>query len=325
MPLESWIPRTRTRVKSRWHELRRRREQAVNLFDHHIFGIEQPQDPDQFVGHYTNVAGLEGIAGSKALRLGRLAAMNDPREYRQRRFSVMGAGLDRQELESISASLNAARANTRVASFTRDSIDGEPTTLSRTDARAYARQSTWSHYGDRHRGACIIFEKAHLMTSLRSTFGPNAVGDKITYVAGVESGFDTTVDPAELQRLGRGEYVQEHERTNVQLSLFTKNHDWEIEREWRIVVRGHDQSNEAFVPLTSSVWPVAGVVLGEDFSTSDLAIARLFAETFRITSSVVSTRLYRGVLDLVPVCTSEAVWRFYTDEELKTLGHTNIR
>lgn len=83
----------------------------------------------------------------------------------------------------------------------------------------------WAHYADNHRGLCLgflIFEEA--------------VTEKVTYVA-------------EAPRVNFSELFDDESNENEYKWIFSKHHDWEREKEWRVVV-----------PQGNQLWPIPGEI-----------------------------------------------------------------
>jgi hypothetical protein len=304
---------------------RRKLHVPDNLFEHEFFGASAPADPDRWVFHYTSLASAQLIASNGTLRFGRMRTMNDPREYKAvEPFTVTagpGHGLTTQEVRHAIEALVATRLEMAVASFTADAASGNDATATRAAARGYARPSMWAHYADRHRGVCLVLERDALERQVRSLYGSECVAGRVEYVAGIDPmDWSSYLSLDDVATRGEAQAVEDHVRGNLQGLVFTKNSDWEAEREWRCCIVREPSGNPIFVPLTSTI--VTGVVVGLDFAESDLSHLRNFANRFDIASTVARTYIHQlNMLDVLPIDTSTSRWRYYTQPELRGLGY----
>jgi hypothetical protein len=298
----------------------------TNFLEHDIFGFDAPADPARWVFHYTSLKSALAIASSKELWLGSMAAMNDPREYKVAEPVTMqivgpgGAVVPVDERLAIDT-LVARRLDMRVASFTADAASGAPKTAMRAAGRGYARPSLWAHYGDRHQGVCIVFDRAALVSQLNATLGTNALHDLVTYVDGIDpNDWSGILLLDDVPRLGVDAAVDRHIRQHADRLVFTKNEDWRAEREWRCCALGQSVGTTTAIPLPGGV--VSGLVLGLDFDESNLAQAQHFSATFRVDQAVARTYVHQlNMIDVLPIDSTSATWRYYTNSELKSLGY----
>jgi len=83
----------------------------------------------------------------------------------------------------------------------------------------------WAHYADNHKGLCLGF-----------LLSKEVVAEKVTYVA-------------EAPKVNFSELFDDESTENEYKWIFSKHHDWENEREWRIVV-----------PQGNMLWPIPGEI-----------------------------------------------------------------
>ena len=83
----------------------------------------------------------------------------------------------------------------------------------------------WAHYADNHRGLCLGF-----------LIFKEFVAEKVSYVA-------------EAPRVNFSELFDDETSKNEYKWIFSKHHDWENEKEWRIVV-----------PQGNQLWPIPGEI-----------------------------------------------------------------
>lgn len=296
-----------------------------NLMAHALFGFDAPDDPDALVFHYTSLATAELIAAGSTLMLNRMGHTNDPREFKHAEFAWLQTGVDRlpkAEAEAANQRLNELRLATCVACFSRDSADGECRSMTRADARGYARPTMWAHYGDRHRGVCLVIDRAALAAEARRVFGTNAIDAEVSYVdLSKPDPFSRCINLDDVKRRGIEVAIKDHFDTYQGQLLFEKNHDWSGEREWRLSVLDMPGTSPLFLSLPAGI--VKAIVVGVDFSEPDLSRLELIATQLAVDSADVA-RIYQHqfmVLDVLPVDTTAGSWRYYERPELQSLGY----
>jgi hypothetical protein len=295
------------------------------LFDHEVFGADAPVDPNRWVFHYTKLGNARVIASTQSFRLGAMATMNDPREYQAAEPVTMrtspSRGLTRDEVDAAIRAFVGRRLEMRVASFTADAALGSPQSVARAAGRGYTRPSLWAHYADRHRGVCLVLDRAEFTRLLDATFADHFVNGEVDYVDGVDpDDWSGILDLDDVARRGIDTAVGDHLRTHLIRLAFTKNADWSPEREWRCCVLDQPAGGHVEVGLLPGV--VTGVVLGLDFPETDLDDMREIADRFAIRPNVARTYVHQlNMIDVLPVDTTGASWRYYSRSELQTLGY----
>lgn len=83
----------------------------------------------------------------------------------------------------------------------------------------------WAHYADNQRGLCLGF-----------LISEEVVAEKVSYVA-------------EAPRVNFSELFDDESTKNEYKWIFSKHHDWENEKEWRIIV-----------PQGNQLWPIPGEI-----------------------------------------------------------------
>ena len=83
----------------------------------------------------------------------------------------------------------------------------------------------WAHYADNHRGLCLGF-----------LISDEVEAWKVSYVA-------------EAPRVNFSELFDDESTENEYKWIFSKHHDWENEKEWRVVV-----------PQGNQLWPIPGEI-----------------------------------------------------------------
>lgn len=129
------------------------------------------RDADKFVYHYTSAeTARDFILKSWKLRLNTLEATNDPRESKAWEFDFWTSGkhdLGSYDMQQVSAWFsNVLKSRARLACFV---CDKTPLTGDHTQdilLRGLARARMWAQYADKHRGVCLVFDKARLIEAV---------------------------------------------------------------------------------------------------------------------------------------------------------------
>lgn len=208
----------------------------------------------------------------------------------------------------------------RVGAFTRDDAAGDDFSLARTDSRGYARPMMWTHYADKHSGICFVLDRHQLENVLRGKFGSDVLVGDVTYGdLAAPDAWTPMLDASEVHARGETVAAELYFETNRRDLLFVKNHDWSVEREWRIAI---DNQASGIVDVAIGGDVVVGLVVGLDVSDSDIADVQDVAGAFGIADHVARAYLHQvNVIDVLPVNTSITPWRYYTAPELTRLGY----
>jgi hypothetical protein len=286
---------------------------------HPIFGRCLPAgDPEALLFRYSSLEQGAAVALRKSLLLSPLWAMNDPNEAAfQQVHPITGSDhpdvsprhIERDEWLPIRKDLNQRRRNTRIASFTQDAFEGGDTSAARADSRGYARQTMWSHYAELGQGICLVFDRSKLMDAAVATWGRGAfVGDEVRYYPGFNWEF------AEMSMIDFDNLdFDRHYGTKVVRSMFSKNADWAVEREFRLLIPD--------TPTITSTLPIAdavvGMALGPKFPLFKMPTAIAVAEAFGILDNTAHAFLDSGVIMLAPwKPLGGGAFGLYDDEEL---------
>lgn len=231
---------------------------------------------DRYVYHYTkSTTARDFILKDQSLRLGRFALTNDPKEAKDWEFSALThQNRDLSSLGNPELSLwfsAALKQNARLACFSLDAptLTGEH--VQDILKRGFSRPRMWDQYGDKHRGVCLVFDRAKLLDAVSARFAAlpwiaSAVHYNDQGMLRAPHLHEYMVDVDALETLGRVRYVTEHLQTHHKPLFFEKLSDWRDEREWRIVVFA-DADSDLFAPIDDAL---IGVIHGTEI---DPAIA----------------------------------------------------
>jgi hypothetical protein len=148
-----------------------------------------PLPPDaSYLYHYTTAdTALNYILKNGTLMLNSFSQVNDPRESKEwdiSPFVRVGHKLSLKEYDAISREVSdKLKANAKLVCFSRDKDEAigkwQPEALL---DRGFAKPSMWHHYGGKHSGLCLMFDK----NKLNEAFGKQLdksylVSGKVTY------------------------------------------------------------------------------------------------------------------------------------------------
>ncbi len=186
------------------------------------------QSPNH-ICHYTTAEALLSILGASSLRLGPFRTANDPYEFELWVPSaIMGNG-PREQADATLSGLFALQSRINRVAF---AMDDSPAPLNHNGLdvshRGFGSLPMWAHYGDRFRGACLVFDRTKFVNVVIEQLQP--ASDAIFHRE-----ISYCEDPLYLPTIGIGEdpaaYLQKHEAD----VLFRKRTQWKYESEFRVV------------------------------------------------------------------------------------------
>jgi hypothetical protein len=232
-------------------------------------------EPGDWVAHYSTAeAVFEYILPSGELRMSPYRIMRDPFENKRLLITAGWRGHSRDDaavdaVNRVVASINRFRDDVRVLSLTRDAtVSQGPIGIF---GCCWARPRMWEQYGDKHRGACLIFRRRALESALRADLhrlGLHYLG-KVAYTPAGFAGsrarsiIDDRIFNDDTRRIATGHFIEEHKRD----LFFLKTDDWATEFEYRAVLL-KPEDEYAYVSYGDAL---AAVVVGERFPAWQLA------------------------------------------------------
>jgi len=226
------------------------------------------RQPTSDLYHYTSADGaLFGILQSGNMRLSPFEFTNDLWESRPL-YPTLTSHFDDQ---SISPDHSFAlwkeidrniRLHSKVACLTRD-WDLPDHMLNRDALRGWAHLSLWAHYGARHAGVCLRFDKTELIRAFEQSGEPGAhlFHGAVTYVGAAGGAGSDEIDIGQVKEFGVDAVAAAYAVSNKDSIFLRKHSDWSNEYEYRFVLM--DQS---VLPATFSIRnALTGVFLGDAF------------------------------------------------------------
>lgn len=228
------------------------------------------RDSERYVYHYTDSdKALQHILKDRTLLLNSFLRTNDPKESKEWKmipFTVQpNPGND--FIESTLHKEVAARlkSSAYLSCFCSDLPDLTGDHTQDILKRGLARPRMWAQYADKHRGFCLVFDKALLIKKVAEQL-PNSeiIHGRVSYL---DRSWINRLDPHAfrveydyLVQVGLEKYCQLHMKHYAKELYFDKLGDWRDEHEWRIVVL--DSHNAP--PLIRFEEALIGVVHGDN-------------------------------------------------------------
>jgi hypothetical protein len=221
--------------------------------------------------HYTGAdVAIYNILNQGALRLSPYEFTNDPEENRPRSPTLSGEFAAADEPHSI---WNEAdwwlRRYVKVACFTQDFEIHPPEYATDRDAlRGWGHPALWAHYGARHGGVCLRFDRTKIIEQFVSQMEPRGqcFHGPVDYPGQRFAAPPGNIDIEQAREFGVDAVTFFYiDRYHKEL-FFTKHPDWANEMEYRLVL------NEAsLMPSYLDISDcLTGIVLGSGFPGSML-------------------------------------------------------
>jgi hypothetical protein len=220
--------------------------------------------PYGLVAHYTEAPiAFEKILPGK-LRLSPYRLMRDPAENKDIEPSICySSDASRDEVYAL---LKEARDGMRVLSLTHDVEDRGGSY--RTFDCCWSRPRMWEQYGDKHHGACLLFDQ----TRLERAICDERSDEHMRYFCNVTYERDASVQVFR-RKLNAEEILKDEDRerairdyldANHDAFFFLKSNDFETEEEYRAVLTAGDDDYDDYTYIDYGD-ALQGVVLGERF------------------------------------------------------------
>lgn len=227
---------------------------------------------ETYVYHYTkHTTALDYILNQGTLQLNPFSGVNDPRENKAWRFALELSDWQGREIEEWDrasdkiSSIIKGKAKLACFSMDRQTAVGKCQPDGLPD-RGFARPSMWHHYGEEHKGVCLIFDRKKLDVALRSQINEKMFSAEVQYS---DDGVirDLRHHPFTFSLVDISSSEEYFSRLNRHVSewlpelFFRKLQDWQNEEEYRWVY--FDEDNKP--PLLNFQDALEGIILGENF------------------------------------------------------------
>ena len=225
-------------------------------------GLVEPL-PGNRLYHYTSLrTAMKYILPNLTLRLGPIMKTNDPRENKSFRFGHISRfgtkSITVNEMHELDRSYcNIIRKDCKVLCFCDDYKRNFGHNLS----------NMWAHYGDKHKGVCLIINKAafiqenkhlynfELLRKVRYTsFNPQKLAPRNLYV-----------DHTQIEKIGLDNYLKKFRLRHLRYLFFTKKIEWQTECEIRLLHISEKPRVDEFCSIKESL---REIYLSVDFHPS---------------------------------------------------------
>lgn len=232
--------------------------------------------PDGLLAHYTKAAtAFEHILPGRKLRMSRYGDMRDPAENKDLLLGLSFWGERSDEevggaFDAVLSTVKEIRDSMCVLSLCQDAPNADD-----TFGCCWARPRMWEHYGDVHRGACLVFDAGRLRNAIHDQIPGQlhinelplfmgAVRYTPVGIAGSAAGIadEDLFDNTKLRAA-----VARHIDAHYQDFYLLKTDDWATEHEYRIVLRS-DTDGYRFVDYRDAL---VAVIVGERFPDWQIA------------------------------------------------------
>lgn len=227
------------------------------------------RDSDRYVYHYTDAhKALQFILKDRTLLLNGFSNTNDPKESKEWNmipFTMQqNPGSDFVESKLHKEVASRLKASAYLSCFCSDlpNLTGDHT--EDILKRGLARPRMWAQYADKHRGFCLVFDKAVLLQKIQEQVPRSSIfHGRVSYI---DRSWINRLDPHafrveydQLVQIGLEKYCLLHMKRYAKELYFDKLSDWRDEHEWRIVVLSPNRSP----PLIRFEEALVGVIHGD--------------------------------------------------------------
>jgi hypothetical protein len=255
--------------------------------------VEDVKNSDDALFHYTKTSiAIEHILPRQELKLSLPKETNDPRENKEKIFSLSCKGLPENSTDRISKQAyqiinKILLSESKMLCFCSNKKptlilnDGNTIADELNCSDGYNKSRMWSQYGENHRGICLVFSKEKLEKELETKRHRQILDYKCGYVQYFEEGRM----PLKITKIDGNKFIKENEdylrRRVIENSdefFYRKHIDYRDEAEYRIVVFDPD-GNLKHLNINSSI---RGVIAGDATPKVYFRLINELSEQFKI-------------------------------------------
>jgi hypothetical protein len=216
--------------------------------------------PGNTIYHYCKLStAIEMILPKRELLLNSILKTNDPREYQDFVFSsiyypdLMGNLNERNKIVN-----KILRDDCKVICFSLD--------YKHYWGNSYSKM--WAHYGDNHKGICLEIDKSEFIEENQDKIVPECFKEIKYWNFDIRKRIKhKTVDYTQVKKDDLEHYVKmKFRKRHLRYLFFTKNKEWESEREMRLVYFSTNKDNE-YCSIKRSL---KNIYLGLNFNDKNL-------------------------------------------------------
>lgn len=236
---------------------------------------------NKYIYHYTSFSKLKLILENLQLRFNFYSSTNDPKENKQWSVSLKDdyLGLINKETnkkrkselindvinfhDSRKEYIDNLKNNYQLLCFALDrDCKKEKSYLH----RGFANSNLWAHYGDNHRGVCLIIEKEKFDESFGNLQNCDLLDSKkVKYCNEVYEGNPRHLSYSNLKEFGLKDRISKYFDNQIDYLFFQKTDYWQSEYEFRYALKSM-MNNHIFINIKNSL---KGFVYGENTINTD--------------------------------------------------------
>ena len=230
---------------------------------------------NEYLYHYTSFNTVLKILCTNKLQFSPLTETNDTSEQKPRiKYNFDIASKSKEKVDEFEKYWQIRSEEARLLCFSRDKKSRKKTVemdIFDVRGRGFALPRMWAQYAENNSGVCLILKKKKLENDIISCF-PSAICSDVKYF---DWDYNYKIEEKFFDELCK---VIEHnpgthnmnpyENQEVILNtFFSKDKDWESEREYRIVI---PDSKEKYLYIENLDDYLVGIVLGEKMDKSQI-------------------------------------------------------
>jgi hypothetical protein len=180
---------------------------------------------------------IEKILPNKELLLNFIKNTNDPREYKDFVFAARYFPTDTINFDENSKRVShLLRNDCKVLCFSSD--------YKHFWGHSYSRM--WSHYGDNHEGLCLELDKSEFIEENKDKIASKMFRNIKYYEFDIKKQIKhKPIDYTQIKNGNLDHYIKSKFRNKYSVHIyFTKNKEWESEREIRLIYFSNNLENE---------------------------------------------------------------------------------
>lgn len=239
---------------------------------------DAPKTQTEDLYHYTSSgAAILGILATRTIRLSPFRGTNDLWESKPLYPSLQGAVDFSPEVtmelwEEIDRYI---RMYSKVACFTND-WDLPEAVLDRDALRGWSHLSLWAHYGQRHAGVCLRFDRKRLLSAFEAAkrSAVHQFSGDVRYRAVSLGSGPEGIDLDQVKEFGADAVALRYSDTHQKELFFSKHIDWANESEFRLV-RTDLSLSPFYLDISDAL---NGVFLGDEFPADRVPALRAILE-----------------------------------------------
>lgn len=200
---------------------------------------------EKYVAHYTKFDRvIKDILPFNEIRISSVSTVNDPYE-KDESWIENDASDSKEDIIKNYQTLNKLKKDifNYLKIFCVASYDELSKNCIDLSSDIYAKPRMWAHYGDNHKGICLIFDKEELSAQFRKSDFIKIYEDKVDYLSFLPLiGNSILLSKIELEKFESESYNLEllyeflDDNYLLKFKYFRKHIDWKTENEYRWLV-----------------------------------------------------------------------------------------